>query len=64
MKMEILTIQVEQMIKEGKTDGDSMTKIITLKGILNVLMGQNDVPKEDEKIHKKDENIHKIDDTD
>ena len=26
-KMGILKIQVEQMIKEGKTDGDSMAKI-------------------------------------
>ena len=63
-KMAILTIQAEHMIKESKTDSDSMAKINTLKGILNMLVGQNDVPKEDENIHKKDENISKIDDTD
>ena len=37
--MELLTIQVESMIKEGKTDADSIAKIETLKGTLNMLKG-------------------------
>ena len=55
-EMELLKIQVENMITEGKTDADSIAKIETLKSILNMFKATQDVL-------KKDENIHKIDET-
>ena len=44
------------MIIEGNTDADSIAKIETLKGILNMLKGTQDVL-------KKDDNTRKIDET-
>ena len=59
-QMDLLKLQVENMIEEGKTDADSIAKIETLKGILNMLKGTTDVSKKDEnicKIDEKDESI-------
>ena len=40
-QMKNLQKQVEDMIREGKTDADSQARIETLKGILSMLQGPN-----------------------
>ena len=53
-QMEVLKKQVENMIREGKTDAESKARIETLKGILNMLQGSKVSLKEDKDIHKID----------
>lgn len=53
--MENLKKQVEDMIREGKTDADSQARIETLKGILRMLQAPKVPLKDDKDIHKIDE---------
>ena len=55
-QMEVLKKQVEDMIREGKTDAESKARIKTLKGILKMLQGSKVSLKEDEDIRKIDKN--------
>ena len=52
-EMSSLHMQVETMIKQGKTDADSIHKINTLKGILAMLYKPEDKHKTDEKCKTK-----------
>ena len=51
-QMKNLQKQVEDMIREGKTDADSQARIETLKGILSMLQGPKVDLKDDTDIHK------------
>ena len=50
--MKNLQNQVEDMIREGKTDAESQTRIETLKGILSMLQGPKVDLKDDTDIRK------------
>ena len=52
-EMNMLCMQVETMIKEGKTDADSIHKINTLKSILAMLNKPEDIRKKDDEPEKK-----------
>ena len=54
-QMENLEKQVEDMIREGKTDADSQARIETLKGILRMLQAPKVPLKDDKDIRKIDE---------
>ena len=58
-EMSSLRMQVETMIKQGKTDADSIRKINTLKSILTMLGKPEDKCKTDEK-HKQKGNQVKL----
>ena len=51
-QMKNLQKQVEDMIREGKTDADSQARIETLKGILSMLQGPKVDLKDDTDIRK------------
>ena len=59
-QMKSLKIQVVNIIRDGKTDADSIAKIETLKGILKMLTATQDVLKKDENICKIDEGNESI----
>ena len=59
-QMKNLQKQVEDMIREGKTDADSQARIETLKGILSMLQGPKVDLKDDTDIRKIGERVGSI----